>query len=44
MTNSSESSYPLKSTTSLEQNNHITREFEFDFDLCHSSYSGYSGC
>ena len=50
MTTSSESSSPLKSTTSLEQNDNDTREIEFDFEMCHSSYceyygySGYCGC
>lgn len=51
MTGSSESSCLLKSTNLPKQNNFVKNqnkdEFEFEFDLCHSSYTGYygySGC
>lgn len=50
MTTSSESSCPLNPVFTnkipnslLEQSISVENDFEFDFELCHSTYSGYSG-
>ena len=46
MTTSSESSCPLNPVFTNKnpiQSNSVENDFEFDFELCHSTYSGYSG-